>query len=190
MSRCSVATSHSRLVIQNGVRSYELRRTVLTVFNSPESMKANRRPETDLMSQWTYKNGPRQSDVVTDATLCRMIERGDLSLSSQIRELPKGPWVYVRDTHFAAIVAEPKRDYFTPISLSPTLHPSTIVYTRSPSQRIARTSLYIGFAIAGFLYLAGLNGFICFFIGIILAGGLYGERLKTAAYEKIVDRYD
>jgi hypothetical protein len=80
------------------------------------------------MSQWTYKKGPKQSDVVSDAVMCRMIERGELSAASQIRELPKGPWVYVRDTHFAAIAVEPKPDYIRPIS-----RPTTAVNSASGS---------------------------------------------------------
>jgi hypothetical protein len=123
-----------------------------------------------------------------------MLERGDLSASSQIRELPRGPWVYVRDTHFAAVIAETKPYYFTPpTSLPAPVQPSTIVYsqTRTTSQRIARSSLMIGFFIAGFLYLVGhVNGFACLFIGLFISGSIYGERLKIAAREKIVDRYD
>jgi hypothetical protein len=144
------------------------------------------------MSQWTYKNGPRQSDVVSDATLCRMLERGELSASSLIRELPKGPWVHVRDTHFAAVLSETKPYYFTPPTLLPApVQPITIVYSqaRTTSQQISRSSFIIGFFIAALLYFFGhVNGIACLFIGLFISGSIYGERLKIAAREKIVDR--
>jgi hypothetical protein len=55
------------------------------------------------MSQWAYKTGARESNSISADALRALIERGAMSETSEIRELPDGKWLYLRDTPFAAI---------------------------------------------------------------------------------------
>jgi hypothetical protein len=66
-----------------------------------------------MSEQWAYKIGTKQSSPVSVAAMCRLIERGALSPTVRVRELPNGPWLALAETPFASI--EPKPEPAAPV---------------------------------------------------------------------------